>query len=111
MEQTWTQLSPQEQDVWRAFLASRGYDATDRFLVTNEFQAYLFQQDRAAVTGFQSLTLSRLKATSPRDASLVQELLSQHPDSFLRSFDALDAALTSLGGPSGGKSLEILRQE
>ena len=110
VEQIWNDLSPVEQEVWRAFLASRGYDATDHYLVVNEFQAYLFQQDRAAVPGFQALTLSRLRATSPRAASLVQELLAQHPDSFLRSFDSLDAALTSLGGPSGGKSLEILRE-
>ena len=62
VEAVWESLSPVEKDVWLDFLSSKAYDATDHYLVVNEFQAYLFQQDREGVDGFQALTLSRMKA-------------------------------------------------
>ena len=106
-EQQWSSLSELEKQVWTRFLASRGYDTTDHYLVVNEFQSYLLQQERKNVPGFQSLTLSRMRAASTRDASLVKRFLAAHPDSFIRSFDALDEALQSAGGPPGGDAASV----
>jgi hypothetical protein len=106
-EKEWAALSPVEQRVWREFLASRSYNIDDSYLVVNEFQSYLLQQERLYVRGFQSITLSRMKAASARNAALVSRFLATHPSSFLSSFDALDAALQSAGGPPGGDALSV----
>jgi hypothetical protein len=108
-ESAWTSLSPVEKEVWLGFLASRAYDSTDHYLVVNEFQSYLLQQERGAVPGFQALTLSRLRASSAGAARLVDRLLEAQPSSFLEAFDMLDRALQSAGGPPGGRAIAILR--
>ncbi len=106
----WASLTAVEKQVWIGFLASRGYNTEDRYLVVNEFQSYLLQQERKAVAGFQALTLSRMRAGSSRGAALAQRLLAEHPDSFIRSFDVLDQALQSDGGPPGGDAITIKRE-
>ncbi len=106
----WASLSAVEKQVWLSFLASRGYNTADSYLVVNEFQSYLLQQERKAVTGFQALTLSRMRAGSSRGAALAERLLAEHPDSFLKSFDVLDQALQSEGGPPGGDAITIRRE-
>ncbi|HYW84444.1 MAG: hypothetical protein ACHQ1F_11855 [Spirochaetia bacterium] len=106
----WASLSAVEKQVWLSFLASRGYNTEDSYLVVNEFQSYLLQQERKAVTGFQSLTLSRMHAGSARGAALAERMRAEHPDSFLKSFDALDQALQSEGGPPGGDAVTIRRE-
>jgi hypothetical protein len=106
----WASLSAVEKQVWLSFLASRGYNTEDSYLVVNEFQSYLLQQERKAVTGFQALTLSRMRAASSRGAALAERLLAEHPDSFLTSFDVLDQALQSEGGPPGGDAVTIKRE-
>jgi hypothetical protein len=106
-EQEWASLSDVEKEVWLRFLASRGYDTADHYLTVNEFQSYLLQQERKNVPGFQTLTLSRLHASSSRGAALVQRLLASHPDSFIRAFDVLDEALQSAGGPPGGDAASV----
>jgi hypothetical protein len=106
-EHEWGSLSEVEKEVWVRFLASRGYNTTDHYLLVNEFQSYLLQQERKNVQGFQTFTLSRLRAASSRDAALVKRLLAASPDSFLRSFDVLDEALQSAGGPPGGDAASV----
>jgi hypothetical protein len=106
-ENAWAALSPLEKQVWTEFLASHAYDVEDHFLVVNEFQSYLLQQERLYVTGLQSITLSRMRAASARGASLAKRLLAEHPSSFLASFDALDGALQSAGGPPGGDAVGV----
>lgn len=111
MEAVWESRSPVEKDVWADYLSSKAYDTTDHYLVVNEFQAYLFQQERQDVEGFQSVTLSRMKAQGGAAAVLAGRLLAEHPHSFLDSFDALDAKLRAAGGPPGGHALAILAQK
>ncbi len=110
VQSEWASLSAVEKQVWLGFLASRGYDTSDSYLVVNEFQSYLLQQERKAVPGFQALTLSRMRAGSARGAGLAARLLAEHPDSFLRSFDVLDQALQSEGGPPGGDAIAVRRE-
>jgi hypothetical protein len=106
-EKEWTSLSGVEKEVWVRFLASRGYNTDDHYLTVNEFQSYLLQQERKNVQGFQTYTLSRMSAASSRDAALVRMLLATRPDSFLSSFDVLDEALQSAGGPPGGDAASV----
>ncbi len=111
VEAVWEALSPVEKDVWLDFLSSKAYDANDHYLVVNEFQAYLFQQDRESVEGFQALTISRMKARGGAAASLAERLLSAHPHSFLDAFDALDGKLRAAGGPPGGHALAVFMEK
>jgi len=107
VEAVWESLSLVEKDVWLDYLSSKAYDSTDHYLVVNEFQAYLFQQQREDVEGFQSLTLSRMRERGGEAAALARRLLAEHPHSFLDSFDALDAKLRAAGGPPGGHALAV----
>ncbi len=111
VEAVWESLSPVEKAVWEDFLSGKAYDTTDHYLVVNEFQAYLFQQDREGVEGFQSLTLSRMKERGGAAAALARRLLAERPHSFLDSFDALDAKLRAAGGPPGGLALAVMREK
>ncbi len=110
VEAVWESLAPVEQEIWKYYLSSKAYDVTDHYLVVNEFQAYLFQQQREEVDGFQSLTLSRMIAEGGKAAALARRLLAEHPHSFLDSFDALDAKLRAGGGPPGGHALAVVRE-
>jgi hypothetical protein len=105
--EVWETLLPLEKEVWREFLASKGYDFQNYYLVVNEFQSYLLQQPRERVRGFQAVTLARLRPRSARTIGLVDRLLAERPDSFVRSFDLLDKALRAAGGPPGGKALAV----
>ncbi len=111
VEAEWTALTADEQDLWRDYLAARSYDTTDHYLVVNEFQSYLLQQERTSIRGFQNLVLSRMRAGNARQAGLARRLLSARPASFLDAFDALDAALQSAGGPPGGQSIAVRKGE
>ncbi|HEY9593867.1 MAG TPA: hypothetical protein VHE79_05280, partial [Spirochaetia bacterium] len=106
-EALWASLSSVEQQVWLSYLGSHAYDTTDHYLVVNEFQSYLMQQERNGVWGFTSKTLEGMKAEGGRAASLARQLAATHATSFLRSFDALDEALQSAGGPPGGQAISV----
>ena len=108
--EAWESLSPLEKNIWLEFLSSKGYDSGDPYLVVNEFQSYVLQQTRDGVRGFQAVTLARLRARSARAAGLVDRLLAERPDSFLRSFDILDRTLRAAGGPPGGQAISVRRQ-
>ena len=110
-EAAWTALTADEQAVWTDYLGTHGYDTTDHYLVVNEFQSYLLQQERANVRGFQNLMLQRMRAGTAREAGLARRLAASRPASFLDSFDALDSALQSAGGPPGGQSIAVKRGE
>ena len=110
-EAVWESLAPDEKEVWLDFLSSRNYDTTDHYLVINEFQAYLFQQDRASVEGFQALTLARMRARGGPAAALAARLLSGHPHAFLDAFDALDARVRAAGGPPGSRVLAVTAEK
>ena len=92
------------------FLAGKSYNTSDPGLVVNEFQSYLFQQERAAVPAFQAVTLQRVREAYPALAPIVQRVGEERPDSFLASFDALDRALAAAGGPPGGRVLGVRRE-
>jgi len=108
-EKQWASLSNVERAVWLDYLGAHGYDTTDHFLMVNEFQSYLFQQERIGIWGFQDKTLAAMRGESGRSAGLVRQLLASHASSFLKSFDALDSALQAAGGPPGGHAIAVNR--
>ena len=85
--QLWDSLPPEERDFYTHFLDSLGYDASDRFLAVNEFQAYLMQQplqyapsyfqrfqERFAPEGSAPMEPGRLVAT----ATVLDSFLREH---------------------------------
>jgi hypothetical protein len=110
-EAAWAALSADEQAVWLDYLAAHSYNTADHYLVVNEFQSYLLQQERTNIRGFQNITLERMRAGNARQAGLARRLAAARPNSFLDAFDALDSALQSAGGPPGGQSIAIKRGE
>jgi hypothetical protein len=110
-EATWTALSADEQAVWLDYLAAHSYDTADHYLVVNEFQSYLLQQERTSIRGFQDLALGKMRAGNAREAGLARRLAAARPGSFLDAFDALDGALQSAGGPPGGQSIAVRKGE
>ena len=105
----WDALSDDERAVWIGYFDLKGYNTADPYLVVNEFQSYLFQQERAAVPEFQAITLNRVREAYPRLAPVVSLIKAERPDSFLASFDALEGALAGAGGPPGGRVLGVRR--
>ena len=67
----WQQLTPGERQYWHLLLDAVGYDTEYEWLVVNEFQAYLLQQEAAAVANLLALWAGRLRARHPQHASLV----------------------------------------
>src|SRR5208337_4128458 len=110
-EAEWAALSADEQAVWMDYLQAHSYDTADHYLVINEVQSYLLQQERTNVRGLQNLILERMRAGNVRQAGLARRVAAAHPASFLDAFDALDSALQSAGGPPGGQSISLRRAE
>jgi hypothetical protein len=106
-EALWASLSSVEQQVWLDYLGAHAYDTTDHYLVVNEFQSYLLQQERIGIWGFQDRTLAGMRAAGGRSAQLARQLSASRPMSFLKSFDALDEALQSAGGSPGGHAISV----
>ena len=110
-EAAWAALTQDEQAVWVDYLATHAYDTSDHYLVVNEFQSYLLQQERTGVWGFQNSTFARMRAGTAREAALARRVTASRPASFLKAFDVLDGALQSAGGPPGGQSLAVREVE
>lgn len=103
----WSALTAIEREVWLLFFQTGTYDTSNQYLVINEFQAYLFQQPREKVGELQAIVVGRLRAKFPGKSAMLGRFMAEHPDSFLRSFDALDEALRRSGGPPGGKAIAV----
>ena len=67
-EREWASLSADEQALWVSYLGARDYNTADHYLMVNEFQSYLLQQNRSGIWGFQNTTFDRMKAAGGRDA-------------------------------------------
>ena len=67
----WQELSAGERRYWHLLLDAVGYDLEFEWLVVNEFQAYLLQQDVARVTNLLTLWAGRLRARHPQHARAI----------------------------------------
>ncbi|MDA3811561.1 MAG: hypothetical protein PF518_14680, partial [Spirochaetaceae bacterium] len=48
----WNNLPEEQKDFWRIFLDLYGYNINDEYLLINEFQAYLMQQDTSLTDSY-----------------------------------------------------------
>jgi len=67
----WHELSAGEQLYWHLLLEAVGYDIDYEWLVVNEFQAYLLQQDVARVADLLTLWAGRLRSRHPQHARAI----------------------------------------
>ena len=67
----WQELNAGERLYWHLLLDAVGYDIEYEWLVVNEFQAYLLQQDVARVTNLLTLWAGRLRARHPQHARAI----------------------------------------
>ena len=67
----WQELSAGERRYWHLLLDAVGYDIEYEWLVVNEFQAYLLQQDAARVPNLLTLWAGRLRARHPQHARAI----------------------------------------
>ena len=70
-QELWQELSANERLYWHLLLDAVGYDIEYEWLVVNEFQAYLLQQDVARVTNLLTLWAGRLRARHPQHARAI----------------------------------------
>ena len=96
----WQQLSADEQTFWRLLLATVGYDVDHQFLVVNEFQAYLLQQDTARVANFLGLWSGRLRARHPEQARVISAV-GGAVERWRAAHRTLAAALAATSGVHG----------
>lgn len=97
------ELSARERAYWQDFLAWMTYSPDDTYLMVNEFQGYLLQQSEAAVRWyFRSRIADRLRAGQPQRRNEIDLFLREHPETFVRSGAAMNAALFRIAGMVGG---------
>jgi hypothetical protein len=98
----WDSLPTSDRAFYRAFLDSLGYDAADRYLVVNEFQAYLMQQPLDYAASYFERFMKRFAEEGSPRAITAQRLLqsARALDQFLRNAFGISAGgtiLASLG--------------
>ena len=104
----WRQLHSDERTFWNMFLEWSGYDTQDQYLVVNEFQAYLLQQDRSAVTEyFRDIVVPRLEYSIPEETQFLRMFKKTYPESFERAFRKLDAYLQKEFQLNGGDVINL----
>lgn len=106
--QVWNELSEEERAFWKLFLDWMGYDISDEYLVVNEFQAYIFQQEREYLDYyFKELTAGRLIKSCPEREDQIRNFIKSFPDSFENAYDKLAESLWSAGRFKGGRIIEL----
>ncbi len=106
----WDALTAEERRFWRSFFQFRDFDPEDEYLMVNEFQAYLLQQEpERATTYFTNTWVWRLREAQPEDAAWVNELLRTTPDMFSRPAYDLNQVLWRNSGYRGGDVLRLRR--
>ena len=105
-------LSDAERDYWRVLLRSVSYDPTDRYLMVNEFQAYLLQQRLASVRWYMGTRLAdRLRAALPREVGWINRFLQSNPNTFYDAAFALNRLLWEEAGFLGADFWSVERVE
>jgi hypothetical protein len=95
----WETLSDLEREFWHEFLLLRNYNHKDKYLVVNEFQAYLMQVSADRLDAyFWDYTVPGLVELVPRTRRLVERLKLEHPDTFHRAAALVESALLEYAG-------------
>jgi hypothetical protein len=97
----WESLSQAEREFWRRMLSYLTYDPSDRYLMVNEFQAYLLQQRVDRARGYlRGSVAQRLDAR--RGDEYVDAFLEEHPRTFEVAARRMDELLFQTTGLEAG---------
>ncbi len=108
VQRIWEEMAPVEQEFWRVFLDWRGYNADDPYLVVNEFQAYLLQQPVERVEAYYwDYTIPRMLRFRPESQEIIDILMAEYPETFLRYAENLENLVFGLFGIHPGKNLTL----
>ena len=106
--QIWDDLSEGERWFWRLFLRWAGYDVENRYLVVNEYQAYVLQQNIRNVDSYLGdVVVGRLIESYPDQKQRILSFRTAYPDSFRSSHTDLEAALWDEAQLTGGRVLLV----
>lgn len=98
-----SELTEREREYWRSFFGWAGYSPDDEYLMINEFQAYLLQQDESAVGWyFRTRIADRLRGSRSVGAATVDAFLADYPRTFVDAAAAMNQALFRTAGMVGG---------
>jgi hypothetical protein len=104
VEREWDGLSEAERTFWRFLLGVMGYNPEDAYLMQNEFQAYLLQQEPQAVHGyFRTRLIPRLKRWYPEREDYIDRFLAAYPATFKESAHRLSKRLFDHTGRAAGR--------
>jgi hypothetical protein len=97
----WESLSDAEREFWRRMLSYLTYDPNDSYLMVNEFQAYLLQQSVDRARGYLRGTVAQ-RFDARRGDDYVEAFLAEHPRTFERAAQRMDALLFQTAGLEAG---------
>ncbi len=108
----WDSLSPIEKDFWVLFLEWKGYNVRrDRYLLVNEMQAYIFQQERERISPYYRdyvipMMFSSYKRFNQGERydqlKKVVDFIEKNPDYFKKLHKRLENKLFNITGMVGG---------
>lgn len=98
----WKNLSEEERDFWRIFLDMYGYNVHDEYLLINEFQAYLMQQDTSLSDSYFRSKINWILSRKPQLRIQMNSLLDSYGDTFTKSAESVENAAYSLTGIRAG---------
>ena len=94
----WHDMADEERNFWRLFLDMYGYNINDEYLLINEFQAYLMQQDISLADSYFRSKIQWILGLKPYLSKEMSVLLSQYGDTFSRNARNVENAAFSLTG-------------
>ena len=103
----WQELSAGERLYWHLLLDAVGYDIEYQWLVVNEFQAYLLQQDVTGVGNLLTLWAGRLRARHPQHERAI-DAVAADGERWRALHRRMAAALAATTGVRGS-ALTLLR--
>lgn len=98
----WFDLSDEERNFWRYFLDMYGYNVDDEYLLINEFQAYLMQQDTEKTDSYFRGKINWMVSLRPNLLPEMSRLLRDHGQTFTNSAKKVENAAFSITGVTAG---------
>jgi hypothetical protein len=98
----WNNLVEEERQFWKIFLDLYGYNISDEYLLVNEFQAYLMQQDVSLADSYFRSKIKWIIEIRPYLKDSLDKLLLNYGDTFSRSAGEVEKAAYSMTGIKAG---------
>ena len=104
IDEVFSGLNPDETEFWKKLLDYRGYDVKNRYLLVNEFMAYMLQQpEQEAVDYFKTFMYKRLTAARPRERAFVDSFETENSETFRTTSRKLGRVLHEYTGREAGQ--------